>query len=336
MIADGYSEDLFIDYKTSNTKFPTRSLDRFDKKNLAKALSGFGNGDGGIIIWGVVCSPTDNGDIPTAERLLNDANAFKSLLDGEIGGLTTPQHSRTQNVAIPDGTGPTGFVVTHIPAGFDLPFHSNHLEARGYYMRAGSSFHQVTPGLLAGMFGRKPNAEFSMSATPVFEFNPGGGYTKIKFEFSVRNVGRGMGRGLYLRVNTQGSEKIQYYLEETEHWTRLPSSDHRWVLSGIGSNVVLPPGVQINVFKLIYIIEKGREKDLDVIISVGSEGGLGAEDRLIVPAETLFEFGTAWTDEANRQRLGNIENISRYMLEEHQKSIGSTFIKLPSKLKYQN
>jgi hypothetical protein len=42
-------EDLHLDFKQLQRPFEHRD----DKRNLAKALSGFANSDGGIIIWGI-------------------------------------------------------------------------------------------------------------------------------------------------------------------------------------------------------------------------------------------------------------------------------------------
>jgi hypothetical protein len=55
MIAAQIVEELFLDYKRSSTTLPSRKLSEEDKKNLAKAVSGFGNSDGGVIVWGVDC-----------------------------------------------------------------------------------------------------------------------------------------------------------------------------------------------------------------------------------------------------------------------------------------
>ena len=42
-------EDLYLEFKTTNTNDLSHADDR---KNLAKALSGFANSGGGLLIWG--------------------------------------------------------------------------------------------------------------------------------------------------------------------------------------------------------------------------------------------------------------------------------------------
>ena len=56
-IINRQTEELFIDFKravSDGKNFIT--LHRDDRKNLAKAISGFGNSEGGVIVWGVECS----------------------------------------------------------------------------------------------------------------------------------------------------------------------------------------------------------------------------------------------------------------------------------------
>jgi hypothetical protein len=57
-------EQLFLDYKRSSTVLPGVKLSDDDRKNLAKAIAGFGNSEGGVVVWGVDCRRTDEGDVP--------------------------------------------------------------------------------------------------------------------------------------------------------------------------------------------------------------------------------------------------------------------------------
>ena len=62
-------EELFLDYKRSSTPLPGARLSDDDRKNLAKAIAGFGNSEGGVIVWGVDCRQTPDGDISTGRCL---------------------------------------------------------------------------------------------------------------------------------------------------------------------------------------------------------------------------------------------------------------------------
>jgi hypothetical protein len=54
------SEELFLDFKRSSDKGTGPVLSQIDRNNLAKAISGFGNFEGGVIVWGVDCADDAN------------------------------------------------------------------------------------------------------------------------------------------------------------------------------------------------------------------------------------------------------------------------------------
>ena len=46
-------ETLYLDFKAKSDPSDGTGLDRPDRENLAKALSGFANAAGGVLLWGV-------------------------------------------------------------------------------------------------------------------------------------------------------------------------------------------------------------------------------------------------------------------------------------------
>jgi Putative DNA-binding domain len=149
------AEELYLDFKRSadNGRGP-RVLHANDRDNLAKAISGFGNSEGGVIVWGVDASiDVDYADVARAKVPIENIARFKSWLEGSVSGRTVPAHSGVQNHAIDVGDG-KGFVATLIPKSELAPHQS--VSDYKYYMRAGSSFLPVPHAVLAGMFGRRP------------------------------------------------------------------------------------------------------------------------------------------------------------------------------------
>lgn len=55
LIEQRQAEELFLDFKRSADGASGRRLHDNDRQNLARAISGFGNSEGGVIIWGVDC-----------------------------------------------------------------------------------------------------------------------------------------------------------------------------------------------------------------------------------------------------------------------------------------
>jgi hypothetical protein len=147
MIKAKVVEELFLDYKRSSTRLPGPKLSDDDRKNLAKAIAGFGNSEGGVVVWGVDCRHTDEGDVPTEAVPISSPLALKTLFDGAIGGLTLPAHSGVENAAVPHRTG-EGFVITHVPIGLNVPYQTLYPKQE-YYIRAGSAFQPTPHNVLA-------------------------------------------------------------------------------------------------------------------------------------------------------------------------------------------
>ena len=86
------TEELFLDFKQAvSTGKNGTSLHKDDRKNLAKGISGFGNSEGGVIVWGVECSrDCDIGDVAKAKVKVKNVHRFLSWLENAISGCTIP------------------------------------------------------------------------------------------------------------------------------------------------------------------------------------------------------------------------------------------------------
>ena len=84
-ISDRQSEELYLDFKRSADQGAANKLAQHDRQNLAKAISGFGNSEGGVIVWGVDCRNLGaSGDVATAKFPINNPTRFKSWLEGAV------------------------------------------------------------------------------------------------------------------------------------------------------------------------------------------------------------------------------------------------------------
>jgi len=156
LISDRQSEELFLDFKRSADDGAGTKLHLNDRQNLAKAISGFGNSEGGIILWGIDCRNKPSiGDVAQAQVPIHNPKQFKSWLEGAISGCTVPAHKGVRHQEI-ELASEKGFVITQVPMSFLAPHQCLH-DLR-YYMRAGSDFSPVPHAVLAGMFGRRPQA----------------------------------------------------------------------------------------------------------------------------------------------------------------------------------
>ncbi len=154
LIAARQVEELFLDFKRSADSGSGSKLHQNDRANLAKAISGFGNSEGGVVIWGVDASQDIVGaDVARAKVPITNIKRFEGWLQGVVSGCTLPAHSLVEHLSIDAGSG-NGYVATLIPKSPLAPHQC--VTDYKYYMRAGSSFQPVTHSVIAGMMGRRP------------------------------------------------------------------------------------------------------------------------------------------------------------------------------------
>lgn len=223
MIQQQESEELFLDYKRATNNGNSTALQASDRDNLAKAISGFGNSEGGVILWGVDCRQTpDRGDVPTGAVPLTNPTRFKSWLEGATSGLTVPAHPGVKHHAIPSSTNPgVGFVVSLVPKSNHAPHQT--VNGLAYYMRAGSNFARVPHGVLAGMFGRRPQPHIA----PNYVIGPAGveprGQVKSELLYAVGNFGLGIAEDIFfhLMVMESGGEncRVSFSNPEESLWS---------------------------------------------------------------------------------------------------------------------
>ena len=115
-ILNRQTEELFLDFKqavSDGKNFTT--LHRDDRKNLAKAISGFGNSEGGVVLWGVECSrDLEAGDVAKAKVKVRNVHRFLSWLENAISGCTIPSHNKVRNHIVSVDENGDGFVATYI------------------------------------------------------------------------------------------------------------------------------------------------------------------------------------------------------------------------------
>lgn len=205
LITDRVSEELFLDFKNSADAGGGTKLHKDDNNNLAVSLSGFGNAEGGLLIWGVDCRRmTDGADVAQAKRPIQDAARFVSWLESAISGRTVPAHSAgVRSIAIREKNSVAGYVVTLIPKCPQAPLQA--ISDGYYYVRAGSSFVRMQHSVLAGMFGRRPEARVFQTFTG-HQVRVGENGTLIAdMGILLYNEGPGVAQDLYCNLTAEAS-----------------------------------------------------------------------------------------------------------------------------------
>jgi hypothetical protein len=283
MIANGEAEELFLDFKRSADNGSGVRLSDRDRMNLAKSISGFGNSEGGVVIWGVDCrSDPQRGDVPNSGHPITNPTRFKSWLEQAVSGLTVPPHDGVRHLSLPlDPT--TGFVATLIPRGRHAPYQT--VPDNKYLMRAGSSFVPVPHGVLAGMFGRTPQPEIILQyiLEPV-QVTPDG---KVRFKvgMAIRNAGMGVAQDVFFNLHcwSGGGAGCQLGFEDrNEAW------DHSFALGRLWHSIMksdrrLAPEAMVTPVSLFVHLGQPVEEGLKISFLGGATGSK--------PFRTVLEVG---------------------------------------------
>ncbi|MGH7651930.1 MAG: AlbA family DNA-binding domain-containing protein [Gemmatimonadaceae bacterium] len=275
-------EHVQLDFKTVASADLSRGE---DKKNLAKALAGFANGDGGIVVWGIDArKDEDEVDrasefklIPNVARFLSRLNEFTATsVSPMVGGV------RHRSILM---DGDAGCAISLVPASDVGPHMAKASEDR-YYKRSGDSFRRMEHFDVADMFGRR--------ARPVLKFatrivggggSSGGGPTVYngKLTFGVENIGRGIAKSIYLAVRSSSGYLIDPFGIDGNRSEGLPrivqAIDHASAKYGGTQDIVVHPGVMLEVgavhLKAAYWAADGKLEmpaPLTVVYEIAAEG----------------------------------------------------------------
>lgn len=196
-ISERTSEELFLDFKRSSDNGVSPRLSQIDRNNLAKAISGFGNSSGGVIVWGIDCSPdnfVDGADVARAKVPITNIQRFMANIQGAISGCTIPPHDKVECHAlrIEDDL---GYLITYIPESQNSPHQV--VGKNQYYIRAGSDFFPAPHQVLAGMFGRRPQPHVYQMFT-ISPMRHNGNTLVAELGIMATNGGPGIARDLFI------------------------------------------------------------------------------------------------------------------------------------------
>lgn len=289
MIKATVVEELFLDYKQSSTMLPGTKLSPDDRKNLAKCVAGFANSDGGVIVWGVTCKPTPDGDVPTHTVPISSPIALKALFDGALSGLTLPAHSGVENLSLSDTSG-VGFVITHVPPGTHVPYQALYPKPE-YYIRAGSSFQPTPHAVLAGMFGRVPQPVVA----PVIRFGAAGragdGQVQVRLDVSVVNRGRGFAEDIFCTIEADTPKPgsgVVYAHGAPMTWQRWRNiRDGRDCFTMLLKEIVVPPGTEREALTIHLELTQATVGEYTFTVAFGCKGGPGAAQTVTFPSVVI-------------------------------------------------
>ncbi len=277
-------ENLWLDFKVSKNS-TLNSTD--DKRNLARALSGFANSSGGLIIWGIDARKNDNGvDCAVELKPLDNIKIFVTRLNALTGDGVDPTVANVTHRSLEIENG-KGYVLSLIPESATGP-HMAKLGEDRYYKRSGDSFYKMEHYDVADMFGKrnKPKLKITYQVT-----NPG---RSVSVTIGLKNEGRATACAPFLAfgcnrplardpygLDGNGNEGLP---NQRSQYAKLP-----WAYGG-SMDLPIHPKMSKNVAKLSLGLNSERPapiEDLVVQYAIACENQPLEEGELVVPLEEL-------------------------------------------------
>jgi len=285
-------ENLSLEFKQiSSANFNLRD----DRKNFAKALSGFANSSGGLIVWGVEASKNPQGiDCAHATREIESLSLFLSKLNQYTGEFVSPIVEEVKHKKI-NTKGDKGFAITLIPQS-DIGPHMAKAGEDRYYKRSGDSFYKMEHFDIEDMFGRRKKPKLFFSTQIIKRGVSGGPQGKsfgCEIVLGIQNTGRGTAKYPYisLKVSLPYNIDLRYGLDGNRHHGLpiLPIGGQRSssgiVQFGANSDTVIHPQAVLEVTKICFDIPENSTKIADINI----ESEIVAEDIRNVKEKTIIK-----------------------------------------------
>lgn len=301
------TEELFLDFKQAvSTGKNGTSLHKDDRKNLAKGISGFGNSEGGVIVWGVECSrDCDIGDVAKAKVKVRNVHRFLSWLENAISGCTLPSHNRVRNHIISVDKNGDGFVATYIPKSELAPLMTT--MGNNIYIRSGSNNVPAPYSVIAGMFGKRPqpnveliiadknlevldNAVEDMVYPPSLD-NPPEKYLRLSFSICGENDSNVIARELYLSCSStsKGGEYNKVRFSNYNQMDSIPGIEGQLNLI-TRPDLRLPPRGVIRFANVTIILSPYSEEDFLMDGVIGADHAAPKDFRVYIPKNKLRSF----------------------------------------------
>lgn len=186
LVAEKTPEAEWLDFKSAD------HLDEAEiKVTWSRALSGFANNEGGVLIWGIDArfDKVTKVDVACDLKLCPSPEALRDRLRQLHPVATDPPLTGVESRAIfNDGTSGPGFVVAYIPESSLKPLRAEHMEGKPYMLRIGDTFKNPSPAILRNLFFPRSSAQLSVAVQPRWtgiERRPGMAVQDIEIQYLV-------------------------------------------------------------------------------------------------------------------------------------------------------
>ena len=202
----GEAERLHFDFKEKRDR-RVSTLHDDDRLNIAKAVSGFANSAGGVLIWGIA-------DKTLKPKPISDVQNFLSRILETATSVCDPLVLNIDGEWISsDDDADEGYAFLYIPES-DLPPHRviSKLKAikNHYYQRSCDSFRVATHTQLEDMFGRRPHPNLVLITKPLLE-TLNSRDNRLLISIELFNRGRGIAKSPYIELTINSAYKVDHH-----------------------------------------------------------------------------------------------------------------------------
>ena len=188
LLAEDAEENLQLEFKTK--KEPNKlKLHIDDKQNLGKALSGFSNAEGGIVIWGIATKKENGIDKADKPRPIADIDHAFEVFRNQCATSLQPENQAIKFLRIKcsDDTF-KGYIAIAVPKGQVRPYMSKAPDHSKYFRRTSIGFQPLEHYEIADLFLSNTNAvlELGWDVSLASQSHEAVSFT---FELFVRNIG---------------------------------------------------------------------------------------------------------------------------------------------------
>jgi hypothetical protein len=238
----GKTEDLHLDCKVWPKEEDVQKV-------IAKAACGFANGDGGVIVFGLVAKAGREKDEPDqiqSAEPIGDTGKVKPRIQDLIGQMVEPGIAgiRVAEINEPAGT-KSGFVTVLVPATDGLPCRSR--KDWKFYQRISSGTYPMEYFQIADMFGKRKRPILDLFIEERIISKEGG--LSREFDIGITNLGRAVAKypGLRFRHFKDRTFTTGY---QGNFALPLRQTDKDWIIFGGGVDDIIYPGATIKIATL--------------------------------------------------------------------------------------
>jgi hypothetical protein len=239
LVADRVHEDIHLEFKTKRNR-SVPDLEDSERWQFSRALSGFANSDGGVLVFGI---ETDKEEKAKVLKPITNPVEFQARLKKSLLNATQPVVPNVRIEVVLGAAATEGFIKVLVPASDRVP-HRAMLADREYYKRSTEGFYRMEHFDLADMFGRRRRPVLTVQLE-----KQGLGETIL---VSISNEGRGVAKAPYLALDLPAPFKASPYGFDGNGSFGLPPFGRGYERSFFGgdANRVIHAGQKLVITKL--------------------------------------------------------------------------------------